>query len=94
MVDDWSGITDLDVNGTSVSVGADGSFSTVEDYEFGTNVIETSAIDGDDNISIDTRAVLAGSFIEYAEYAGSGIVARLRRRRRSGCAGGPGRRPD
>ena len=77
VVDDWSGITDLDVNGTSVAVSADGSFSTVEDYEFGTNVIETSAIDGDDNISIDTRAVLAGSFIEYAEYAGSGIVARL-----------------
>jgi hypothetical protein len=75
--DDWSGIVDMDVNGTAVTVNADGSFSSDITYEFGTNVIETSAVDGDDNISIDTRAVLAGSFLEYAANASSGIVARL-----------------
>jgi hypothetical protein len=77
VTDDWSGIADLDVNGAVVTVAADGSFTTDLDYEFGTNVIETAALDGDDNLSVDTRSVLAGSFLEYGEYASAGIVARL-----------------
>lgn len=75
--DDYTGVDALTVNGESVTVESDGSFSASVDNVFGLNVLETEAVDGDGNATTDTRAVLAGAFLPYAEASDDGVVARI-----------------
>ena len=75
--DEWSGVTRLTVNDSEVSVAGDGSFTTTVDYDFGLNILETSAIDGDDNVSTDTRSVLQGDFVPYGDGVDDGMVVRI-----------------
>ena len=75
--DDWSGVTGLTVNGEDVSIATDGSFSTTVDWDFGLNVVETSATDGDGNTATDTRSVLMGEFLDYGATASGGMLVRL-----------------
>ncbi len=75
--DEWSPVEGLQVNGADVSWGADGSFSTDVEYDFGTNLVETYAWDADLNETDDLRAVLAGEFLPYGSGLGNGLLARL-----------------
>lgn len=72
-----SGLDSFTVNGASVEVADDGTFSTSVAWDFGLNVVETSATDGDGNNSTDTRAVLAGDFLDYGATAPGGMLARI-----------------
>jgi len=75
--DEHSGVTSLTVDGDSVSVSADGSFSHDLTYDWGVTVLDTEAVDADGNVSTDTRAVLAGDFIEWGETVPAGFMVRL-----------------
>jgi len=75
--DEWSGVASVTVDGDAVGVESDGSFSTEESYDFGMNVVETSATDTDGNVSTDTRALLAGDFEPYGDGISGGLLARL-----------------
>ena len=77
VTDAWSGVGTLTVDGDPVSVASDGWFSVERDYDFGTNVIETVAVDGDGNVSTDTRAVLAGDFLEWEDDVQNGFMVHL-----------------
>lgn len=77
VTEEWSGIDRLTVNDEDVSVGSDGSFSTEVDYLFGLNILETSAVDGDGNVTTDTRSVLQGDFVEYEVGIDDGMVVRI-----------------
>lgn len=75
--DALSGLGAVTVNGTAVSPAADGSFSQAQTYTPGINIVETSATDGDGNVSIDTRAVLAGSFVPWGSGVSDGFLVRI-----------------
>ncbi len=77
VTDDWSAIASLDVNGDAVTVASDGTFEHNVTYDFGVNVVETTAIDSDGNGATDTRAVLAGDFLPYGGRVDEGLVVRL-----------------
>ncbi|MCK6528446.1 hypothetical protein L6R50_13130 [Myxococcota bacterium] len=72
-----SGIVSLTVNGTSVPVSDDGSFSANVPWGFGLNVVEVAAVDGDGNGTTVNRAVLAGDFRAAGASVGGGVLARL-----------------
>ncbi len=73
----WSGVASATVNGAAVTVAGDGSFSHPITYDFGTNLVETLAEDGDGNAESDRRAVLAGSFVAEGGGVGDGLVVRV-----------------
>jgi hypothetical protein len=75
--DAWSGVYSLTVNGDAVSFSDDGTFATDVTYPFGTSLVEVLATDGDGNATTDTRAVLAGSFVEYGQPDADGLAARI-----------------
>lgn len=75
--DTASGVTSLSLNGDAVSVATDGSFSTTYTADFGLNVLETSAIDGDDNVTTDVRALLDGSFLSLGTPVGDALAVRI-----------------
>ncbi len=77
ITDIWSGVTSATCNGDALTLAGDGSFSYPVSWDFGTNVIETLAVDGDGNPESDRRAVLAGAFIPEGTGIGDGIVARI-----------------
>ncbi len=75
--DAYSGISSLTIDGTAVTVASDGTFSQDTTWNFGTNVVETEAYDGDGNRSTDTRSVLAGDFLTWGDEVDSGFIVRL-----------------
>ncbi len=75
--DAWSGVDLLTIEGTEVTVASDGSFSHDVPVGFGINVIETAAVDGYGNTATDTRATLAGDFLDYGAGSDDGLVVRL-----------------
>lgn len=77
LVDDWSGIATLTVDGVEIPVESDGTFTTSVDNTFGMNVLELEAVDGDDNATTDTRARLYGDFLPYGDADADGVVARI-----------------
>ncbi|MDP6934188.1 MAG: hypothetical protein QGG40_14785, partial [Myxococcota bacterium] len=77
VVDDWSALTQVTVNGEEITVESDGSFSTDVSYEFGTNLVESVATDEDGNTTTDLRAVLAGDFEPYGNGVADGLVVRI-----------------
>ena len=76
-IDSWSGIYSLTVNTVPVSVNGDGSFTHTLDYEFGLNLVQTEAFDGDGNPASDVRTVLDGAFQPDGSGIGNGIVGRV-----------------
>lgn len=77
VVDDWSSVTDLTVNGSPTTIASNGAFSKSVTWDWGTNVIETVASDSEGNATSDTRSVLRGSFRGYGLGVPYGIQARL-----------------
>lgn len=75
--DELSGVGALTVNGAAVSPAADGSFSRAQTYVPGVNIVETTATDGDGNVTIDTRAVLAGTFVPWGTGVSDGFLVRI-----------------
>jgi hypothetical protein len=75
--DAHTGVTAVEVDGTAVTVESDGSFTAELSYESGVNIVETTAVDGDGNLSTDTRAVLAGDFLVDGDPVQDGFVIRL-----------------
>ncbi|MBL8617671.1 MAG: hypothetical protein JNM72_18835 [Deltaproteobacteria bacterium] len=74
--DSLSGVSALTVDGAPVSTSA-GAFSTTLSLEPGINVVETSATDGDGNVSTDSRAVLAGTFVPWGQAVADGFLVRI-----------------
>jgi hypothetical protein len=75
--DTWSSIQSLTINGDSVSVAGDGSFSHEVDWDFGINLLDTIVTDSDGNITSDTRSVMAGDYLPYGYGLPDGIDARI-----------------
>lgn len=76
-IDDWSPIDQVTVNGQTVAVDGNGAFATTVDWNFGTNILQTTASDTDRNLTTDTRAVMAGDYLSYGSGLGDGIDARI-----------------
>lgn len=77
VTDAHTGVTAVDVGGVGVTVESDGSFTSPLSYVSGINVVETTAVDGDGNVSTDTRAVLAGDFLVDGSAVDKGFNIRL-----------------
>jgi|GEM_PF-1426304 len=77
VTDEWSGIGSLTINGETINPDEDGYFEVDVTYDFGMNIIETVAVDGDGNETTDTRALLAGDFLPYGEEADGGLLVRI-----------------
>lgn len=77
LTEDWSGIASLTINGAAATVETDGSFNENVPYDWGVNVIETTAIDGDGNESVDVRAVLSGDFLPDGDAVDDGMSVRI-----------------
>ncbi len=77
VLDPYSDVTTLIINGEVVNVASDGTFSTSVDNGFGLNILETEAIDSDGNSTTDTRSRLAGDFLEYGVQDDEGVAARI-----------------
>jgi hypothetical protein len=73
----WSGVASLTIDGDPVTPAGDGTYSHGLSHDFGLNIIETVATDGDGNTSTDTRAVLAGDFLAEGESLPGGMEVRL-----------------
>ena len=77
LLEEWSGIASATLNGNPIAVDPSGGFSETVSYDFGINLLETLAADGDGNTSSDRRSVLVGEFIPHGSAVDSGIAARL-----------------
>jgi hypothetical protein len=75
--DAGSGLKNVTINGTVVSVGADGSFDATIPTKPGITLLHTSATDNDDNVTNDSRAVMAGTLADAATPIQDGLVARI-----------------
>ncbi|MBN2798248.1 MAG: hypothetical protein JXX28_03810 [Deltaproteobacteria bacterium] len=73
----WSGLASLTVDGLPVSPDTSGDFSLAGSWDFGMNVLESVAVDGDGNRTTDTRALLSGAWQPYGELLEDGLLARL-----------------
>jgi hypothetical protein len=78
VTDDVSGVASLTINGDPVTVAVDGSFSSTLALDFGLNIYESEAIDGDGNSTTDTRAGLAGSYKTMGDVATDGLMVHLK----------------
>ena len=73
----WSGIASATLNGNPLTLDPSGEFSESVTYDFGINLLETLASDGDGNTSTDRRSVLVGEFAPEGGSVANGIAARL-----------------
>ena len=78
ITDDWSFITSVTLNDTSVTLDSSGTFDEDMDWDFGINVLETVATDSDGNTSTDTRALIAGNFKNYGQEINNGLAIRIK----------------
>ena len=75
-VDDHTGVVEVSVNGSTVVVAGDGSFSESLTYDFGAHLLETVARNGGGLESIDRRVVLAGDLLVQAPVT-DGVIVHL-----------------
>ncbi|HJN78311.1 MAG TPA: hypothetical protein QGF58_30640 [Myxococcota bacterium] len=75
--EEWSGVSSITVNGDTATLNSDGTWESLQAYDFGMTTLETVAIDGDGNRTTDTRAVIAGEFNSYGYGIGDGFQARI-----------------
>ena len=78
ITDNWSSVSSVTVNDTTVSLDSTGAFEEDMDWDFGINVLETSATDSDGNTSTDTRALIAGDFKTYGQEVSNGLAIRIK----------------
>ncbi len=71
------GVTSLTINGTSVPVGSDGSFTASIAVTPGTNLLHAIASDASGNQGSATRAVVAGPMTAIANPVTNGLTAAL-----------------
>lgn len=75
--DDVSGVGAVDVGGVAATLPGDGTFSAAATWDFGLNVVETTASDGDGNAVDDVRGLLAGDVLPWGDAETDGLVVRL-----------------
>ena len=78
ITDNWSSVSSVTINDTTVSLDSTGAFEEDMDWDFGINVLETSATDSDGNTSTDTRALIAGDFKTYGQEVSNGLAIRIK----------------
>lgn len=71
------GVTSLTINGASVPVGSDGSFTATVPVTPGTNLLHAIASDASGNQGTATRAVVAGPMTAIANPVTNGLTAAL-----------------
>ena len=79
ITDNWSSVSSVTVNDTTVSLDSTGAFEEDMDWDFGINVLETSATDSGGNTSTDTRALIAGDFKTYGQEGLNGLAIRIKK---------------
>jgi hypothetical protein len=72
--DEHSGVASLTVGGDSVPYDGAGNFAWELAYDFGTNILQTEAVDTDGNATTDVRAALAGEFLPHGEGVPDGLT--------------------
>ncbi len=77
VIDDWTAVTGLTLNGTPWPFDAEGQFSATATWGFGLSVIEHVATDARGHVARDARSVLAGSFASSATSFTHGVHVRL-----------------
>jgi hypothetical protein len=77
VVDSFTDIAEVAVNGVDVSLGSGGSFSQAITYGLGFNLVETVASDVGGSTATDRRAVLSGQFQPRGSSIAEGIMARV-----------------
>ncbi|GEM_PF-2144131 len=75
--DPTTGVASLTLDGTAVTVNADGSFSTSTSLEAGANTLTLEATDNDGNTADLIFAVLAGAFQDVDDDNDNGLLVRL-----------------
>jgi hypothetical protein len=75
--DEYSGVAGVYVDGVTASMDENGNWSNALDYDFGLNIVETSAVDGDANGTADSRGVISGNFNEYTKGVENGLMVRI-----------------
>ena len=75
--DEYSGLESVTVNGTEAGVAEDGTWEAYVAYQFGLNVVETVALDGDANPTTDIRSTLYGDFTPDGDPINNGLMVRI-----------------
>jgi hypothetical protein len=76
--DEYSGVWGITVNGDSATVQSDGTWEVWQEFDYGTNVFSTEAIDWDGNKTTDIRAAISGNtYNSYGYGVGDGLQARI-----------------
>jgi len=75
--DEYSGVSGVLVDGVTASMDENGNWTHELNYEFGLNIVETSAIDGDGNGTEDSRGVISGNFNAYTGGVVDGLMVRI-----------------
>ncbi|MEC7242818.1 MAG: hypothetical protein VXW32_16410 [Myxococcota bacterium] len=75
--DEYSGLESVVVNGTEAGVAEDGTWEAYVAYQFGLNVVETVATDGDGNPTTDIRSTLQGDFTPNGDPIDNGLMVRI-----------------
>ena len=75
--DSYGALADVAVNQQSITPDGNGDFSAALNYNWGLNLIETSASDIDGNTATDLRTVLHGTFLSQNTPVPDGLVVRL-----------------
>lgn len=76
VLEEWSGVSTVTVNGDAATVSG-AAFSAWQDWDWGTNVLETVAVDGDGNGTTDVRALMSGAYQVYGGGVGDGLQVRI-----------------
>ena len=76
-VDEYSGVAGVTVNGSPASLDEDGNWEAYVAYQFGLNVVETIAMDGDNNPTTDIRSTLSGNFTPNGDSIDNGLMVRI-----------------
>ncbi|HKE20695.1 MAG TPA: hypothetical protein VKB80_37735 [Kofleriaceae bacterium] len=70
-------IESVDINGTAVTLGGDGTFQATVPLTEGITLIQTHARDAAGNEAIDARGVLSGTLVDASTPVTNGVVASL-----------------
>jgi hypothetical protein len=77
IVDSFSEVVEATVNGESLTLGDDGSFSHAITHDVGMNLVETVAVDEGGNTVTDRRGVLSGEFRARGAGIADGVMVRV-----------------
>jgi len=75
--DAYSGVAEVTVNGEAASIDELGNWESWVDYEFGTNLVDIVAEDGEGNETSETIAVMSGDYTPYGDGVGDALMVRI-----------------